>query len=119
MAIKLDYYDKKILFELDKNARVTTSSLAKKIRKSKQFVDYRIKKLEQGKIILGYTSVIDYSKIMLNRSIDSRYVGRTEWTDPLILSGFLFIVSLFLSLLGGLINVLIPEILQYDFLSNM
>jgi len=63
MATKLDYFDKKILFELDKNARITTSSLAKKIRKSKQFVDYRIKKLEQEKIILGYTSVIDYSKL--------------------------------------------------------
>ena len=63
MVKKLDYYDKKILFELDKNARITTSSLAKKIRKSKQFVDYRIKKLEQEKIIKGYTSVIDYSKL--------------------------------------------------------
>jgi DNA-binding Lrp family transcriptional regulator len=61
--IKLDIYDKRILFELDKNARITTSDLAKKIRKSKQFVDYRIKKLEQEKIILGYTTVIDYSKL--------------------------------------------------------
>lgn len=63
MKIKLDFYDKKILFELDKNARITTSDLAKQIRKSKQFVDYRIKKLEQEKIILGYTTVIDYSKL--------------------------------------------------------
>jgi len=63
METKLDYYDKKILFELDKNARITTSNLAKQIRKSKQFVDYRIKKLEEEKIILGYTTVIDYSKL--------------------------------------------------------
>lgn len=63
MEINLDYYDKRILFELDRDASVTTSSLAKKIRRSKQFVDYRIKKLEQEKIILGYTTVIDYSKL--------------------------------------------------------
>ena len=63
MDIKLDSYDKKILFELDKNARISTTDLAKQLRKSKQFVDYRIKKLEQEKVILGYTTVIDYSKL--------------------------------------------------------
>jgi len=63
MSIKLDSYDKRILFELDKNARISATSLAKLIRKSKQFVDYRIKKLEQEKAILGYTTVIDYSKL--------------------------------------------------------
>lgn len=61
--IKLDYFDKRILFELDRNARLTTTEIGKKIRKSKQFVDYRIKKLEEEKIILGYTTVIDYSKL--------------------------------------------------------
>ncbi|MBW2999493.1 winged helix-turn-helix transcriptional regulator, partial [Candidatus Woesearchaeota archaeon] len=37
MVIKLDLYDKKILFELDRNARIATSELAKRIKKSKQF----------------------------------------------------------------------------------
>ncbi|MBD3389328.1 winged helix-turn-helix transcriptional regulator [Candidatus Micrarchaeota archaeon] len=63
MGIKLDYYDKKILFELDKNSRIRISELAKKIKKSKQFVNYRIKKLEETGIILGYNTVIDYSKL--------------------------------------------------------
>ncbi|MAG20490.1 hypothetical protein CL618_03600 [archaeon] len=63
MIAKLDLYDKKILFELDKNARIPLSQLAKKIKKSKQFVDYRIKKLEQEKIIKGYMTVIDHSKL--------------------------------------------------------
>jgi len=63
MELKLDYYDKKVLFELDKNARITTSSIAKQIKKSKQFVDYRIKKLEEAKVISGYTTVIDHSKL--------------------------------------------------------
>src|SRR4030042_6021908 len=63
MKIKLDSYDRRILFELDKNARITTSQIAKQIRKSKQFVDYRIKNLESMKVITGYTTVIDYSRL--------------------------------------------------------
>ena len=61
--LKLDLYDKKILFELDVNARIPTSDIAKKLKKSKQFVDYRIKKLEEQKIIVGYNTVIDYSRL--------------------------------------------------------
>lgn len=63
MEGKLDAYDKRILFELDRNARITTSEIAKHIRKSKQFVDYRIKKMEEEKVILGYTTVIDPSRL--------------------------------------------------------
>jgi len=60
---KLDYFDRRTLFELDKNARISGTSIGKKIRKSKQFVDYRIKKLEENKILKGYITVIDYSKL--------------------------------------------------------
>lgn len=61
--LKLDSYDRTILFELDKNARVTTTEIGKKIRKSKQFVDYRIKRLEEENVLTGYITVIDYSKL--------------------------------------------------------
>src|SRR3989338_5613004 len=61
--LKLDSYDRKILFELDKNARITTTEIGKKIRKSKQFVDYRIKRLEEESILSGYITVIDYSRL--------------------------------------------------------
>ena len=60
---KLDSYDKRILFELDKNARLTATELGKIIRKAKQFVDYRIKKLEESRILKGYITVIDGSKL--------------------------------------------------------
>jgi DNA-binding Lrp family transcriptional regulator len=63
MKLKLDQFDKKILLELDKNARITTSKIGKKLNRSKQFVDYRIKKLEENKIITKYISVIDYTKL--------------------------------------------------------
>lgn len=61
--LKLDSFDKRILFELDKNARITTTQIGKMIRKSKQFVDYRIKKLEEAGILKGYITVIDYSRL--------------------------------------------------------
>src|SRR3989338_3055405 len=61
--LKLDSYDRKILFELDKNARITTTEIGKKIRKSKQFVDYRIKRLEEAGVLPGYITVIDYSTL--------------------------------------------------------
>lgn len=61
--IKLDEYDKKVLYELDKDAHVSLSKLAEKIKKSKQFIEYRIKKLEENKIIAGYNVIIDASKL--------------------------------------------------------
>ena len=61
--LQLDSYDRKILFELDKNARITATQIGKKIRKSKQFVDYRIKKLESSGVLTGYVTVIDYSRL--------------------------------------------------------
>src|SRR3989344_5903517 len=60
---KLDYFDRRTLFELDSNARISETNIGKKIRKSKQFVDYRIKKLEENNILKGYITVIDYSKL--------------------------------------------------------
>ncbi|MBI2125117.1 Lrp/AsnC family transcriptional regulator [Candidatus Woesearchaeota archaeon] len=60
---QIDIYGRKILFELDKNARLSATAIGKKIRKSKQFVDYRIKKLEKLRILSNYVTVIDYSKL--------------------------------------------------------
>lgn len=63
MAYKLDLYDKKLLYELDKNSKASVSELAKKIRRSKQFVLYRMKKFEEAGIITGYHAIIDMSKL--------------------------------------------------------
>lgn len=49
--IKLDAYDTKILEELLKNSRQSTTSLSKKIKLSRENIDYRIKKLLKEKII--------------------------------------------------------------------
>ena len=59
----LDRFDKRILFELDKNARIPDTKLAKLVRKSKESVRYRIKKLIDDEVILGFTTWIDPTKL--------------------------------------------------------
>jgi Lrp/AsnC family leucine-responsive transcriptional regulator len=79
-AIKLDMKDRKILFELDMNARQPISQIAKKVRLSKETVNYRIKQLEKRGIIEGYYAVIDamnmgytFYRIMLRfQNVDSK-----------------------------------------------
>ena len=48
---KLDEKDRKILAELDKDARQTDSKIAKKVRVSKQVANYRIQNLVNKKVI--------------------------------------------------------------------
>lgn len=59
----LDGKDREILFELDLNSRISINKLAKKVKLNSGTVNYRIKKLEEKKIISGYYSVIDASLI--------------------------------------------------------
>lgn len=60
--IKIDTHDRKILYELDKNSSISLSQLSKKLRRSKQFILYRMKQLEKANIIAGYNAIIDMSK---------------------------------------------------------
>lgn len=61
--IKLDIKDRKILYELDLNARQSNSELAKKIQLKKDTINYRIKRLEKQGIIQGYYTSLDTSKL--------------------------------------------------------
>ncbi|MEX0920641.1 MAG: winged helix-turn-helix transcriptional regulator [Candidatus Pacearchaeota archaeon] len=63
MGEKFDLKDRKILFELDRNARQSNSQIAKKVGLSKDAVGYRIKKLEEKKVLSGYRTVIDFSRL--------------------------------------------------------
>ena len=54
---KLDLRDKKLLFELDKNSRVSLSELARKLRTSKEVVHYRLNNLIKNNIILKFHTV--------------------------------------------------------------
>ncbi len=61
--MKIDLFDKKILFELEKDSSQPVSKIAKKIKRSKEFVNFRIHRLEKEKIILGYSAIVDMSKL--------------------------------------------------------
>ena len=61
--LKLDKYDKKLLYELDKKANLPLSVLASKLHRSKQVILYRMKKLEEDGIITGYHAIVDMAKL--------------------------------------------------------
>jgi len=62
----LDLKDRKIIYELDKDSRQSLNELAKKVRLSKDVVGYRVKRLENEGYILGYQTLIDFTKIGYN-----------------------------------------------------
>jgi len=62
-ALKLDKKDKKLLYLLDIDGRLTYSQLAKKTAMSKQLVKYRMDRLEKAEIIRGYYPMIDTSRL--------------------------------------------------------
>lgn len=59
----MDAVDRRILSELDMDARVSYSGLGRRIRVSKETVKYRITQLEKRGIIRGYYTTIDFSKL--------------------------------------------------------
>lgn len=59
----LDEYDKKLLYELDKNSSINLSQLAKIIGKSKQFTLFRLKRFEEEGIITSYNAIVDMAKL--------------------------------------------------------
>lgn len=65
MDQKLDLVDKKIIYELDFNSRMSLSELAKKVGISKQVAKYRLENFQKRKIILGFNTDINASKLGL------------------------------------------------------
>jgi Lrp/AsnC family leucine-responsive transcriptional regulator len=61
--VKLDTKDRQLLFELDFNSRASLSELAKKLRLSKQGVDYKINNLIKKGVIQGFYPVVNVSKL--------------------------------------------------------
>ncbi len=60
--IKLDKKDRQILFELDLNATIPLTKLAKKVNLSPQTAKYRIEQLEKKEVIKKYVTFFDVSK---------------------------------------------------------
>jgi len=63
MAEKIDLFDRKILYELDKDSRMPLSALAKKVKRDRASVNYRINQLIEKGIIQNFVALLDPGKI--------------------------------------------------------
>lgn len=61
--VKLDNKDKKIIEQLQKNARQSISDIARKTKLPRDVVKYRIRKLEENKVIRFYHALLNPSKL--------------------------------------------------------
>jgi len=61
--VKLDLIDRKILHELDLNARIPTTQLGRKIRQSRERTNYRINNLVKKEVIRKFVCMINPSKL--------------------------------------------------------
>ncbi len=61
--VKIDLKDKKILYQLDLDCRQSNSQIGKKVGLKRDVVAYRIKRLEEERVIHNYWTVIDAFKL--------------------------------------------------------
>ncbi len=65
----LDLKDRKILYELSRNARFSYTTIGRLVGLSREVVEYRIKRLIQNGIIPGFMTLVDITKIGYLRSL--------------------------------------------------
>lgn len=63
--VNIDKIDHAILQQLTINARQSAFDLAKKVKQTERIVQYRIKKLEENQVILGYRALINTAMLGL------------------------------------------------------
>ena len=61
--VKIDKLDQLILYELDKNSFQSFAKIGKKLKKGRDVIQYRVKRLEELGIIKNYVLIIDYGKL--------------------------------------------------------
>jgi len=66
--MKLDDIDHKILIELQRSGRESASHIAEKIKVSVPTISERIRKLEDGGVILGFQAIVDPAELGLDVS---------------------------------------------------
>ncbi len=62
----INIIDKKLLFELNSNCRKSNAEISKKLRVSKQVINYRINQLEKRGVLRSYHALIDWRKLGFN-----------------------------------------------------
>ncbi len=63
MIYKLDSKDKRILHELDYNARQSNNQIGKKVKLSKEVIKYRVDRMIENGIIIRFHTIINYFKL--------------------------------------------------------
>lgn len=69
MAIDLDYTDRRILANLQADARITNAALADTVNLSPSACLRRVRRLEQSGVIAGYVTRLDRKRIGLGTSV--------------------------------------------------
>jgi Lrp/AsnC family transcriptional regulator, leucine-responsive regulatory protein len=83
---KVDLKDKRLLYELDLNARLGTTELAKRVGLSQEAVHYRLKQLERKQVIVNYMTFLDIAKLGLsNFTIYAKFQNVTKEQQQAIL----------------------------------
>ena len=59
----LDHLDKRILYELDLNARQSIADLSRKLKLNRDRIIYRIKKLQDEGVLRGFTTAVNFCKL--------------------------------------------------------
>jgi Lrp/AsnC family transcriptional regulator, leucine-responsive regulatory protein len=105
--MNLDIKDRRILAELDLNARATFQEIGKIAGVSKEVVIYRIAQLEKRKIILRYTTLVNFSKLgYTGFAIYSRFQNVNEKLKQEIIEYLTNIPELYwIALVGGKFDI--------------
>ncbi len=83
----MDVKDRKILYELDKNARISYAQIGKKIGLSTEVVHYRVKRLEEKGIITQYQTAVNYTKLgLIHFKVCLRFNGISLETEESLYS---------------------------------
>ncbi|MEW6329287.1 MAG: AsnC family transcriptional regulator [Candidatus Micrarchaeota archaeon] len=65
-TVKLDERDRRLLAELERDGRASLTTLAKRVKLSKDAVAYRIRRMEEEKVLLGFYTLLNITKLGLS-----------------------------------------------------
>ncbi|MBW2977638.1 Lrp/AsnC family transcriptional regulator [Candidatus Woesearchaeota archaeon] len=105
--MNLNVKDRKILAELDLNARCTFQALGKKTRLSKETVIYRVKNLEKKDIIQRYTTLVNFSQLgYTGYAVFSRFQNVTDEIRQQIIEYLTNVQEIYwIALVGGKFDI--------------
>ncbi len=62
-SLGLDNTDRRIMYALDVNSRASVSEIAKKLKLDKNLVNYRINRLAEKNVLLGFYTIVDIARL--------------------------------------------------------